>query len=80
MGTISIRLPESLHKHLREFAQKEGVSISQLAASALSEKMAALATQDYLKEKGARASRAKFDAVLAKVPNDPPDPADTLVR
>ena len=28
MSTISLRLPEALHRHLREFAQKEGISIS----------------------------------------------------
>ena len=78
MSTISIRLPESLHKQLREFSRTEGVSINQLAASALSEKMAALATQDYLKERAARASREKFEAVLAKVPNAPPEPQDAL--
>ena len=43
MSKISVRLPESLHKHLREFAQREGILVNQLAALALSEKMAALA-------------------------------------
>ena len=78
MSTISIRLPESLHKQLREFSRTEGVSINQLAASALSEKMAALATQDYLQERAARASREKFEAVLAKVPDALPEPQDAL--
>ncbi len=41
MGVISIRLPESLHKQLREVAKKEGISINQIAASALSEKLSA---------------------------------------
>jgi len=60
MSKISVRLPESLHKHLREFAQREGISINQLAASALSEKMAALAMQNYLAERAAQANREKF--------------------
>ena len=79
MSTISLRLPESLHKQLREFAQQEGISINQIAASALSEKMAALATSSYLRERAARGSRGKFEAVLAKVPSEPPDPLDTLL-
>lgn len=79
MSTISLRLPESLHKHLREFAQKEGISINQLAASALSEKMAALAAGEYLEVRAERGSREKFEAALAQVPNDPPDPQDTKV-
>lgn len=80
MGVISLRLPEFLHKQLREIAKKEGVSINQIAASALSEKLAAWATNDYLKERAARGSRAKFDAVLARVPNIPPDPGDEAVQ
>lgn len=79
MSKISVRLPESLHKHLREFAQREGISINQLAASALSEKMAALTMQNYLAERAAQANREKFKEVLAEVPNDPPDPQDAQV-
>ena len=79
MSKISVRLPESLHKHLREFAQREGISINQLAASALSEKMAALTMQNYLAERAAQANREKFEEVLAEVPNDPPDPQDAQV-
>ena len=79
MSKISVRLPESLHKHLREFAQREGISINQLAASALSEKMAALAMQNYLAERAAQANREKVEEVLSQVPNDPPDPQDAQV-
>ena len=60
MSKVSVRLPESLHKHLREFAQKDGISINQLAALALSEKMAALAMQNYLAERAGQANREKF--------------------
>jgi len=78
MSTLSLRLPESLHKQLRELAQSEGISINQLAASALGEKMAALMTQDYLEQRAQRGSRSKFDAALLKVKNDEPEPQDKL--
>ncbi len=29
MSTLSLRLPESLHKQVRELAKKEGISINQ---------------------------------------------------
>ena len=77
MSVISVRMPESLHKQLREAAQRESVSIDQITASAVSEKLAAWATADYLKTRAARGSRDKFNAVLAKVPNTPVDPQDT---
>jgi hypothetical protein len=62
-------LPNSLHEQLRELARKEGVSINQLINSAVAEKMAALMTVDYLKERAERGSRQKFKAALAKVPD-----------
>ena len=35
MSTISLRLPASLHKSVRELAKKEDVSINQLITTAL---------------------------------------------
>lgn len=67
MSTISLRLPESLHKQARVLAKQEDISINQFIASAVAEKMAALMTVEYLAERGARGSRKKFDAVLGKV-------------
>ena len=37
MSTMSVRLPESLHKKARELAEREGVSINQLVTTALAE-------------------------------------------
>jgi hypothetical protein len=67
MSSISLRLPESLHKQARELAKKEDISINQLIATALAEKMAALMTGEYLAERARRGSRRKFDRVLRKV-------------
>jgi hypothetical protein len=78
MSTLSLRLPESLHKQLRELAQSEGISINQLAASALGEKMAALMTQDYLEQRAQHGSRSKFEKALSKVKNTEPEPQDKL--
>lgn len=66
MSTLSLRLPASLHKHLRELARKEGVSINQLITTAVAEKMAALMTDEYLAERARRGSREAFEAVLAR--------------
>ncbi len=74
MSTLSLRLPTSLHRNLRELAEREGVSINQIINAAVGEKVAALHTLDYLRERAKRGSRAAFDAVLAKVPDvEPPD-------
>ena len=67
MSSISLRLPESLHRQARELAEREDISINQLIATALAEKMSALMTGEYLAERAARGSRKKFDRVLQKV-------------
>jgi len=67
LGTISLRLPESLHKRARELAKSEDVSINQLITTALAEKMSALMTVEYLEARAARGDRGRFDRAMAKV-------------
>lgn len=76
MSALSIRLPESLHRNARAFAEQEGVSVNQLVATALAEKLAALGAEDYLASRAARASRSKFRRALARVPATAPAAGD----
>ena len=76
MSTISLRLPESLHKKVRELAQAEDVSINQLITTALAEKMSALMTVDYLQERAARGDRTRFERAMGKVADVEPDEDD----
>jgi predicted transcriptional regulator len=78
MGALSLRLPESLHRKLGEVAEREGVSINQLISSAVAEKMSALMTEEYLEARAKQASRRKFKAVLAKIPDVEPDQSDRI--
>lgn len=78
MTAMSIRLPQSLHRNARDFAEREGVSMNQLIASALAEKLAALGAEDYLATRAARGSREQFDAALAQVPDVEPDAGDDI--
>jgi hypothetical protein len=55
-------------------AEKENISLNQLITVALAEKLSALATEDYLGARAARASRERFDEALASVPAVPPEP------
>jgi predicted transcriptional regulator len=80
MSTLSLRLPESLHRKLSEVAEREGVSMNQLISSAVAEKLAALMTEEYLHARGRSASAEKFDAVLAKIPDAPPIKGDELSK
>jgi predicted transcriptional regulator len=78
MSALSIRLPESLHERVRELAAREGVSINQLIAAALAEKMSAIMTADHLEARARRGTREKFLAALAQVPDVEPEPQDRL--
>ncbi len=79
MSTLSLRIPNSLHEQIRHMAKKEGISINQFIASAAAEKMAALLTEEYIEKRAKRASRKKFQAVLDKGADVPPEDHDRIL-
>ena len=78
MSALSLRLPHSLHERARTLARLEGISINHLISTLLAEKKSALPTEEYFRERGQRASRARFLAALAKVPDVDPEDHDKL--
>jgi predicted transcriptional regulator len=79
MSAFNIRLPESLHRALRELAEQEGVSMNQFITQALAEKIAALQTEEYLQKRGNQGSRTAFETAMSKVPDiEPERDADRL--
>ena len=78
MSTLSLRLPDSLHRQVRELASEEGISINQFVATAVAEKMSALLTESYLQQRAARGNRAGYEEALSQVPDVEPEPNDRL--
>ena len=78
MSALNLRLPDSIHRHIRKIAKQDGVSINLFITSAVSEKISALTTEDYIASRGKRANRAAFKRVLARVPDRDPLPGDEL--
>lgn len=78
MSVLSLRLPESLHHKIKEFAKEEGISINQFIVSAVSEKVSAFATIDYLEERAKRADTKKFQEALSHIRNVQPEDYDKL--
>jgi hypothetical protein len=78
MSTVSLNLPESLYKQVCKLAQQDGISLNQFITTAVAEKVAALMTVEYLRERAKRGNLEKFEAVLAKVPDVEPAPHDRL--
>lgn len=78
MSIIEIQIPDSLQKSLHDLASRDGISIDQFISTAIAEKISALMTENYLKERAKRGSRAKYEAILAKVPDVKPETYDII--
>ncbi|MBA4066079.1 MAG: toxin-antitoxin system HicB family antitoxin [Isosphaera sp.] len=76
MSTVTVDLPESLHAAAGALARESGVTVGQLLASALAEKVAALAGPGWLEARAARGDRARFEEALGKVADVEPDERD----
>jgi hypothetical protein len=78
MSALSLRLPSSIHQHIREIAKNEGVSINQFVSSAVSEKISAIMTEDYLKSRAKRAKKSDLRKILDDVSKRKPILGDEL--
>lgn len=76
MSTVSVEVPASLHAAAGELAQASGVTVGQLVASALAEKVSALAGPEWLAVRAVRGDRARFEAALAEVADAEPENRD----
>jgi len=78
MSTIQVQIPDSLQKSLYDLAGRDGISIDQFISTAIAEKLSALMTENYLKERAKSGSQLKYEAILAKVPDVEPEEYDKL--
>ena len=78
MNTLTVEIPDSLHRSIQAHVEREGYSINQFLAIAAAEKMAALSTLDYLKREAALGRREDFERFLAGVPHSEPIETDRL--
>jgi predicted nucleic acid-binding protein len=73
---LSLRLPNSIHDRVRVLSSRDHVSINQFVATAVAEKISAIETESYLTQRAQRASRDKFKAALAQIPDREPEEHD----
>lgn len=78
MSTLQIELPDAAFHELSQLASKADVPLKDFAARALQEAIAAQHDRELLEERARRANRARFEAVMAKVPDVEPEPNDKL--
>ena len=84
-STLSIRLPQSLHKGVKQAAKRDGISMNQFITTAVAEwrsrpggKLSALMTEEYLEERAKRGDRTRYLAALAQVPDVEPEEYDRI--
>jgi hypothetical protein len=63
-SNFALRLQPSLLEELRKAAEVEGVALNQLINVAVAEKVSALRTVDYFRERGRRVDRAETLRIL----------------
>jgi hypothetical protein len=78
MGALNLRLPDSVHRHIKEVAKREGVSINLFIASAVSEKISAISTEEYIARRAGKARKKALGRVLDRVPERAPVKGDEL--
>lgn len=81
MSSVTVELPNSLHRKLEELAEREGISVSQFLATAAAEKMSALETfENIMREAKKRDTRKSFEKFLAAVPDVEPENPDDRIQ
>ena len=78
-SSFPLRLASSLQEEARKTAESEGISLNQLINLALAEKISALRTEDFFRERGVRANTKKARRILKRVGNEPPREGDEIL-
>jgi hypothetical protein len=73
--SVSVSVPEELHKKAVEIAKARRVSVDEVFASAFVEQ---LASWERLQQRAACGNRERFLAVLDRVPDSEPEEQDRL--
>lgn len=78
-SNFALRLQPSLLEEARKLAEQEGVAVNQLINVAVAEKLSALRTEAYFRERAARADVTAAREVLARAgKGNPPVAGDEL--
>lgn len=78
MANYALRVPESLFSYARLVAEEEHVSMNQFFVMAIAEKVSAMKTETYFRERQARGDLTGFDTWLAASPQAAPMAGDEL--
>ncbi|MBV9864935.1 MAG: toxin-antitoxin system HicB family antitoxin [Abitibacteriaceae bacterium] len=78
MKTLQVRLPDSVHRHLKGLAKREGVSLNQVLVTAASNEVVRQETRDFFAQASAEFDPQAFAAALNAVPDVEPIEGDQI--
>jgi len=79
MTNYALRVPESLFTYVRKVAEEDHVSMNQFFVMAIAEKVSALKTEAYFRERQSRGELNAFDTWLNASPDVEPIAGDELI-
>ena len=65
-SNVALRLQTSLLEEAKRVAESEGVALNQLINVAVAEKLSALRTEDYFRERAGRGNVARAERILKR--------------
>jgi hypothetical protein len=78
-SNVALRLQPSLIEEARRVSESEGVALNQLINVAVAEKLSAMRTEQYFRERAGRADIANAKRILKRVgKGNPPVPGDEV--
>jgi hypothetical protein len=78
-SNVALRLQTSLFEEAKRVAESEGVALNQLINVAVAEKISALRTEDYFRERAGRANITKAKRILKRAGRgNPPVAGDEI--
>lgn len=78
MSQYALRIPDSLAGYAKELAREDNVSLNQFIVMALAEKVSALKTEAFFRERAERANHQKALSILDSARKLPPVSGDEL--
>ena len=75
---FALRLARSLQEEARKTAEQEGISLNQLINLAVAEKISALRTEEFFRERAARANAKKARGILKRAGKEAPRAGDVI--
>lgn len=78
--TYPLRLPKSLKEEVAKMAKRDGTSLNQFISMAVAEKISALETEEFFRERAKRADIKMFEEILYRRGGEAPREGDEVEK